>query len=242
MTVLVVDYEQNGKHEWRPRVERFGGDLEKVYIWQPDRAVWDIAHDVRQAIASLDVDYVVVDSVTYACVGEEVEKSATATRYSLAIAQFDAPVLSLAHTSKADEDAKYPFGSTFWHNGARVTVGVTMKGAYNEPRVVSCRKFNQGAPFRPYEVAWDWVDGDMPATLSLSAHEKTVDERVMDAVESVASAAFAGLDDIWKEVVSDGGHKVSKQTVSNSLQRLKNGRTVEKDSTGRQWKKGRGAT
>lgn len=163
LKILILDYEAHARHEWRKRVPHFGGWMKHVWIVQPTEPIWDIAQQVREVIEEHGINLVVVDSITYACVGEEVEKSATAAKYTVAISHLQRPVLSLAHTTKTDLGAKHPFGSIFWSNGARVTINVRVDGPlYNDPRVVECKKTNQQAPFAPYRLSWDWVDTELP--------------------------------------------------------------------------------
>lgn len=181
MNVLVLDYEQHATHEWRPRVEAFKGNLKRVWIVQPSVPIWDMAGDVRTMCEEYAIDYVVIDSVTYACAGTEVEKSSTAALYTLAIAQFKKPVLSLAHTTKIDDNPKHPFGSIFWSNGARVTIAISTKG-YDEPRLLVNKKTNQAAPFKSVQVPWDWVDTGLPTELKELPNSKTLTERIYDVL------------------------------------------------------------
>lgn len=160
--VLVVDYEMHANLEWRPRVEGFGGDMTRVAILQPTRPIWDISGWLRTQAS--EYDYVVVDSITYACVGEEVEKSVTATKYTMAVNQIDKPTLSIAHVTKQNADPNHPFGSIFWSNGARVTLAVSRKVAEDaeSPRMLRNAKTNQRAPFKTVALGWDWLGNDGP--------------------------------------------------------------------------------
>jgi len=167
--VLVLDYEAHAGHEWRPRLDAFGGDLKRVFLVQPTHAIWDEVAAIRQMIGLHLIDLVVVDSVTYACLGMEVEKSATAAQYSVAIGHLGVPVLSLAHVTKSDADPNHPFGSVFWSNGARITWAVSYD--YNDPaspRLLRAAKANQGAPSPPVEIDWGWVTTTLPKTLTES--------------------------------------------------------------------------
>ena len=157
MRVLILDYEMHANFEWRPRVARFGGDLSKVAILQPTKPIWDIAGWL--GTQATGYDYVVIDSVAYACVGSEVEKSPTAIQYSQSIAVLAKPVLSIAHVTKEDADPRHPFGSIFWSNGARVTVAVSRRDPDDpeSPRVLRNAKTNQRAPFRPVAIDWSWL-------------------------------------------------------------------------------------
>jgi hypothetical protein len=222
LNVLVLDYEAHATHEWRPRVEKFRGDLLKVWIWQPYEPIWDIAMAVRAMITELSIDYVIVDSITYACVGEEVEKSVTATKYSQAISLLKCPVLSLAHVTKAADadNAKHPFGSIFWSNGARLTIGVSAAGML-EPRRVETRKANQGANFK-VDIEWDWVSNDLPDTLVEGDAKGDNSAQVLNLMPQdgsyISVAAMQAL------VEADGGNP---KQVSNTFQDLKKGNQVE---------------
>ena len=170
MRVLIVDYEQHASHEWRPRVEKLHGDMDMVMILQPVRPIWEIAGWLRGQIERWEIDYVVIDSVSYACVGEEPEASTTAVRYSMAVAQLQTPVLSIAHVTKAEADPKHPFGSVFWSNGARVTIAMSVQG--DDPdslRILRNSKTNQRAPFPMVAVEWPWVMTDLPDDLTFRA-------------------------------------------------------------------------
>lgn len=205
MRVLILDYEAHARHEWRKRVPHFGGAMKHVWIIQPTEPIWDIAQQVRELIEAEHIDLVVVDSVTYACVGEEVEKSATAAKYTVAVSHLKRPVLSLAHTTKTDLGAKHPFGSIFWSNGARVTINVRVDGpSYNDPRIVECKKTNQSAPFAPYSIAWDWVDTELPQSLWTKRAQYKVDWKT--AARTVLSQHPQGLpiDQLEAEMVAAG--------------------------------------
>lgn len=176
MRVLVVDYEYHVNYEWRPRVEGFGGDMKNVAVLQPKRPIWDIAAWLRDWAD--EFDYVVIDSVSYACVGEEVEKSVTATKYSMAVNQLAKPVLSIAHVTKANSDPNHPFGSIFWSNGARVTIAVSRK-VQEDPesdRVLRNPKTNQRGPFHPVAIRWDWLDQSGPPGCGLPDIDKDDDQ------------------------------------------------------------------
>lgn len=164
-TVLVVDYEAHARHEWRPRLEAFltkmgiaGRMKTHAFICQPTQPIWEIGDWLRDMARRVKADYVIVDSVTYACVGEEAEKSTTAIKYSGAIARLGFPVLSIAHVTKADANPKHPFGSVYWSNGARSTVAVSRVGEAAEPRLLKNQKSNQRALARDQHVDWSWVD------------------------------------------------------------------------------------
>ena len=217
--VLVLDWEKNAQHEWKPRISTFGEDTatDMVRYNQPTRAIWDEVGDIRTAIQEFHTDYVIVDSITYACVGEEVERSSTAAKYSLAIAQLPVPVLSLAHTTKVEPAPKHPFGSVFWSNGARITINVALSDPknYGSPRRVTCKKTNQVAPFAPQDVPWDWVTTGLPKELEFDAVVEGLDTRIALAIASIGH--FGTASQIHAAMLIDGGPAVEQQSISNRL-------------------------
>jgi hypothetical protein len=213
MKVGVLDYERNARFEWRPRLDAFGAALALVSISQPDRPIWEDAERIGDEARDLGIGYLVVDSVTYACMGQEVEKSVTAARYSRAIDSIGLPMLSLAHTTKADANPQHPFGSVFWSNGARLTIGVSGRG--DEPRVLANRKTNQRAPFASVSIDWSWIHGDLPPSLVESETLFTLGARALDAVGDQTMTAEELLD----IVNSDGGKPTSIGSLRNTLRR-----------------------
>jgi hypothetical protein len=168
--VLILDWEHNGRFEWRPRVAGFKGDLTRVRIFQPDKPIWAETKHIEEEIAVIRNRYpdapifLVVDSIGYACIGQEIEKSATAINYKSALDKIGLPSLSLAHTTKENADPKYPFGSVYWSNNTRSTIGIAGRGL--DPRSVKNRKTNQRSPFPDAEIPWEWsASGVLPETL-----------------------------------------------------------------------------
>lgn len=212
--VLILDYEAHAKFEWRPRVEAFRGNLDRVRITQPTDAIWDVADDLVDHIAEVGATWLFVDSVGYACLGHEVEKSATAIRYSAAIARIGLPTLSLAHTTKADADPRHPFGSVFWSNGARVTIG--MAGSGHEPRVLTNKKTNQRAPFAPVAIDWDWINVGLPPVLVERSGPASVRDRAYVALGDSGSMT---VQDLVAAIGSDGGAPVKHDSVKRMLGR-----------------------
>ncbi len=195
--------------------------LSHVHIYQPRGPIWDEAGGIFAMCEELGVDYVIVDSVTYACLGVEVEKSVTATQYSDAMKRFKRPTLSLAHTTKADADPRHPFGSVFWSNGARITIGVVATGAFDSPRKIELKKANQGGDHAPSEIPWSWVKTALPAALK---EEEIEDDsaipRILAALKRMSGQARRS--DIVREVQADGFGPIKPQTIYNRLGEMKN--------------------
>jgi hypothetical protein len=227
--VVILDYEAHARFEWRPRVRRFGGDLDRVIVAQPDRAIWGIVAQVRaladelRSIEGVGRVWLVVDSIGYACLGEEIEKSATATKYSKAIVEIGLPALSLAHTTKTDANPQHPFGSVFWSNGARVTIA--MSGYRDQPRRLENKKTNQRGAFDPVELDWSWSVGDAPTPADLierQASKATPESRMISALwaarrpltmEEIAQAVNADEPEVPLETLRSVLKRDRKRTV-----------------------------
>lgn len=106
----------------RERLGRlFGDDLPGVRYARCDRP---LAHEVdrlRRIVRDERLQFVILDSVAFACDGPP-EAAEVASRYFQATRQLGAlGTLHIAHVSKAEGADQKPFGSAFWHNGARAT-------------------------------------------------------------------------------------------------------------------------
>lgn len=216
MKILVLDYEMHANFEWRPRVARFGGDLGKVAILQPTKPVWDIAGWLATQASAYD--YVVIDSVAYACVGEEVEKSPTAIQYSQAVSVIGKPVLSIAHVTKENAaESKHPFGSIFWSNGARVTINVTRQDpdAPDSPRVLKNVKSNQKMNFPPVAIDWSWLPNEeIGCDCQKQAHPHLHE---VPAYKSAAAAAQALHAQLGRNPTVDEMKKLGFDTNDNAI-------------------------
>lgn len=222
--VVLLDYEQNTVMEWIPRVERFGGQLDRLRVLQFEGAIWDhadrVAADItasREARDGAPV-YVVVDSIGYAVGDAKIESSDTAVKYKKALLRIARghPVLSLAHTTKTDVDARYPFGSKFWHNNVRHTIGVYTRGdAEDAPRVLRNRKVNRRSPFEAAEIDWSWVFGDPPARLVFRTAGKATASRVI----AILTKGPKTVTEIVADANEDGDEPVTAGAVKRLLER-----------------------
>jgi hypothetical protein len=78
------------------------------------------ADRLRRIVRDEGIEYAVFDSIAFACDGPP-EAAEVAGRYFRGVRQIGGGSLHVAHVSKAENADKKPFGSTFWHNGARST-------------------------------------------------------------------------------------------------------------------------
>ena len=227
LRILIVDYEQHAQYEWRPRVEAFGGNMDEVLIVQPTHPIWEIAGWLKGQIERHAIDFVVVDSVSYACVGQEVETSTTAVQYSMAVATLQRPVLSIAHVTKADLDPKHPFGSIMWSNGARVTIAVAVQGDDpDSPRVMRNSKTNQRAPFPMVAVDWTWVTDELPPDLTFKPAYKSARQATQAYIE------VHGKNPSPEELEEFSGYVSNENAIKQAKVGLKRGMTVRRTKKG----------
>jgi hypothetical protein len=225
MRVLILDYESHAETEWVKRVRKFGGNDDLIVIVRPTSAIWDVAGPVTELIKEMKIDYVIVDSAMYACIGADAYTPEGATKYTAAIKQFKRPVLTLAHKTKSKDDQEKPFGSVFWHNGARLTVSVDAKG-YDDPREVRTRKANHGDDFF-VDIEWDWVGTGLPDRLVEDAHSGKVSytARILNALEDGPKTPA----EIRVFMDSDGEGPFKAGVVANALMSMKLSKMVSHD-------------
>ena len=109
----------------RDRLDRLFGasSMPGVLYARCDRPLTFEADRLRRIVVENDVEYVVYDSVAFACDGPP-ESAEVAAAYFRAVRQIGRGSLHIAHTTKGDGGDRKPFGSTFWSNGARRTLCV----------------------------------------------------------------------------------------------------------------------
>jgi len=127
---LYLDWElEDGEH--RLRYEQIFGEAmpTELFYWRCDKPLKHLKNAVQRAIKGKRIEYVVVDSIAYAC-GGGVESSDVATEYANVVRSLGVGSLHLAHVTKPSDPRKKggsdstkmkPFGSVFWHGSARST-------------------------------------------------------------------------------------------------------------------------
>lgn len=133
VAVVFADWELSGE-DHRLRLEQlFGADMPPLVYVRCSRPFVFEAEGLRQTVRKHGAQYLVVDSVAFACDGPP-EAAEVVARYEQALRSFGPRIGSLhvAHVSKAIEGAdQKPFGSVFWNNLARLSWNV--KRAEGEP-------------------------------------------------------------------------------------------------------------
>jgi hypothetical protein len=105
---------------------------------------------IRRGVRDNSIQYSIYDSVAFACDGPP-EAAEVASRYFRAVREIGGGSLHIAHTNRSEQNDQKPFGSTFWHNGARSTwfIQAAEPGADDTLRLgLFNRKSNLG-PLRP---------------------------------------------------------------------------------------------
>jgi len=215
--VLILDYENHGP-EWARRI--FGlagvnvlGSVEwRAPLVEGRGPIWKHAEWIHDTCAVLNIGYVVIDSAIMACGGQDPLKPETPGFFFEAIQHLGVPSLTLAHVTKL-HDARYPFGSVFWHNLARVTWSLMPKG---EDIILTSRKANNYAKPSPQAITTTWHDGmlgevsERPAMFSLL-------DRLADAFEDGEPKAVSQL-----AAFLNDGLDASEHTTTNSIRGVLN--------------------
>jgi predicted XRE-type DNA-binding protein len=142
LAVGLFDWELAGE-DHRDRLERLFGKLmpkisyahcERPLVYEVDRLA-RICRDNR-------IDYAIYDSVAFACDGPP-ESAEIAGRYFRAVRQIGIGSFHIAHITKSEGGDQKPFGSVFWHNGARSTYYVKLSDSSPDGKTLSIGLFNR---------------------------------------------------------------------------------------------------
>jgi AAA domain len=118
--VALFDWELAGD-DHRDRLERlFPDGMPRILYARCERPLVYEADRLRRIVRDGGIGYSVFDSVAFACDGPP-EAAEVAGRYFRAVRQIGGGSLHVAHVSKGENGDQKPFGSAFWHNGARCT-------------------------------------------------------------------------------------------------------------------------
>ncbi|MGE0450213.1 MAG: hypothetical protein AB7Q29_11595 [Vicinamibacterales bacterium] len=125
----VFDWELVGEDQ-RDRLERlFGSQMPDVLYVRCTRPLVHEAERLRRIVRDEEIGYTVYDSIGFACDGPP-EAAEVAGRYFQAVRQIGPGSLHVAHVSRAEGADQKPFGSTFWHNGARSSWNIKLSESH----------------------------------------------------------------------------------------------------------------
>lgn len=163
LRVLYADWEFAGE-DHRARLEDlFGQPMPDVQYVRCERSLVHEADRLRRIVRDEAIDYTVVDSIAFACDGPP-EAAESAAAFYRALRTLNTGSFLIAHTNRSEAGDQKPFGSTFWHNGARATWFIQRErldvAADGQTLVVGLfnRKANCG-PLRP-AVGFELAFGD----------------------------------------------------------------------------------
>jgi hypothetical protein len=129
--------------------ERYGqmfGEHMPANLWYV-RCARPLVHEgdrLRRIVQDEAISYAVYDSVAFACDGPP-EAAEVAQRYFQTTRTIPAGSLHIAHVSKAEGADQKPFGSTFWHNGARATWNVKLAESMPGTNQITIGLYNRKA-------------------------------------------------------------------------------------------------
>ena len=212
--VLILDYEGHPE-EWSRRISSLDPgvhDSDMVRHLKPSAPIHRAAAEIRSTCDLHESDYIVVDSAVMAC-GTDPLKPEAAAEYANAILAIERPALTLAHVTKAD-DARYPFGSVFWHNLARTTWG--LQSDQSGAVVLSHRKHNNYASLGRFQMVATWVDGRLR-----EVYEKGYGEALKDRLADVLSIGPMTVSEVVDNLNGDEweGTPVKRNSVIQALRR-----------------------
>ena len=220
--VGLFDWELAGE-DHRERLERlFGAKLPGVRYARCNRPFVHELDRLRRIVREEALDYVIFDSIAFACDGPP-EAAEVAGRYFQSLRQLGiVGSLHIAHVAKGDNSDRKPFGSSFWHNGARATWFVKLAEAMPGGNQVSIALINRKSnlsglrPAVGFEITFETdqtrFKGVDVADMADLAGQLPVRQRLVHALrhgamnpEELASEVDAKLETIRREVRRNKG-------------------------------------
>lgn len=218
--VIYADWEQSARVA-RDRLAAMCGKPPDGIVYL--RCARPLVHEAER-IARLAMDtravLLVVDSIGWSAHGPLVNDDVAAD-YFRALRDLGLPSLLVHHVSKAG-DTHRPFGSAYWHNGARMTWYAELAGNAAGSNVTTItllnRKWNDGPVFGPRGLAWTFQsDGGVTVTLG-DAPTADLDDVSVPLRVRIRQALRAGAMTV-AELADDLGAK--PDTITRTLTRGK---------------------
>lgn len=209
--VLILDYEGHPE-EWSRRIASLDAGVhagDRIRHLAPTAPIHKAAASIATTCQAHASDVVVVDSAVMAC-GADPLKPDAAAQYSAAVLVIGRPVLTLAHVTKTD-DSRYPFGSIFWHNLARMTWSLTG----DDEVLLRHRKHNNYPGLGTFALSVTWSEDHQLQEVWERGYSMSVLDRVVDAMPADGATIPELL-----TLINDGEHKnVSRETLRRTLSR-----------------------
>ncbi|MFN7996333.1 MAG: AAA family ATPase [Bryobacteraceae bacterium] len=142
--VALFDWELAGE-DHRDRLERlFPDGMPQIMYCRCERPLTYEVDRLSRIVRDHRIEYSIFDSVAFACDGPP-EAAEIAGKYFRAVRQIGGGSLHIAHISKAEGADQKPFGSTFWHNGARSTWFAQLAETSGDSSILNLGLFNRKA-------------------------------------------------------------------------------------------------
>jgi hypothetical protein len=194
LMVAFFDWELSGS-DHRYRLERLFPTMPEIWYCRCERALPSEADRLRRIVREHKIDYAIFDSVVFACEGPP-ESAETAAKYFRAVREIGCGSLHIAHINKSEDGDRKPFGSAFWHNGARSTWFTQAATSETETNTLRLGFFNRKANLGPkqpdcgfqvtfYKAGTVFTPADPSETPDLAA-KQTVRKRMADFLRTGA--------------------------------------------------------
>ncbi len=118
--VVYADWEMDWKAHRRRLGQLFGARVPDIEYVRPTRPLPVMADYLQRIVEKAGARWLVTDSILFAADGKA-EDSDVAGRYFRALGQIGVGSILVAHVNRSDQGDQKPFGSVYWHNGARMT-------------------------------------------------------------------------------------------------------------------------
>jgi hypothetical protein len=144
MATAIFDWELAGE-DHRDRLERiFGKMMPKVSYARCERPLIYEADRLKRIVRDEKIEYAFFDSIAFACDGPP-ESAEIAGRYFRGLRQIGIGSFHVAHVTKMDGADQKPFGSVFWHNGARSTYYAKLSDTSSDGKTLQVGLFHRKA-------------------------------------------------------------------------------------------------
>jgi hypothetical protein len=165
------------RYAHRQRLEQlFGPDMPEVRYARCDRPLIHELDRVARIVRDERVAFAGFDSVGFACDGPP-EAAESAMAYLRAVRQLSIGTMHVAHIRQGKNNDQRPFGSTFWHAGARCTWNFKVAATSTDRRRVNLGLFNRKSNFGSLRSALGFqIDFDTTRTWIKPGNVADVDE------------------------------------------------------------------
>ena len=231
LRVGYFDWELSGE-DHRDRLGRLcSGPLPDIRYVRCEKPLVYEADRLRRLVLADQIEFAVFDSVAFATDGAP-EAAESAAAYFRAVRQIgEIGSIHVAHISKSEGGDQKPFGSTFWHNGARRTF--FLKASDNDGSALSVgvfpRKANLAGRGQPFALSLTFspdrttiTDGRITEVPDLAA-DLPIMQRMTHLLKHGAKSD--------QEIADELGERLD--TIKRTIRRHKSGFSIISGSNGK---------